>query len=428
MILELAWRDPLQVLGAFADEPYAFALLSDASGWSYVGRAPSSAASLPVAQDAASALRFLLRPSAPIAEGPPFQGGLVGLASYELGAAIEPRTRQARTAWADLVAARYDAVLAFDMTQRRVFAVGPSAEHACAWLAPPPPPPAPAPHPLTQAFADRTGAGAYAASVAKVVAAITRGDLFQANIARRWSGRLERAARPFHVLQQLAAASAAPFAAYLRLPGRAVVSNSPERFLQVDAQGCVRAQPIKGTRPRGATAAEDAVLAADLLASRKDRAENRMIVDLMRNDLAKVCAPGSVEVESLFTLERYANVQHLVSTVRGQLMQGRDAFDLFAGAFPPGSVTGAPKVQAMLEIAKHEPPRGPYCGSMFWAGGDGAFDSSVLIRTLAFEKEPGGGWCFEARAGAGVVADSDPEAEAQEADDKIAAIRRALTT
>ena len=427
MCADIAWRDPVEVLAGFAEEPYAFALLSGARGWSYVGRAPAEVLTLRVGGDAARVLRSLLRPPARKWEGPPFQGGVIGLASYELGAVVEPSTRQARTGWPDLAAARYDAVLAFDMDRRRVFAVGAAADKARGWIETASAPLRRPPSPLADAFDDLTRAEPYAAAVAEVVAAIAQGDLFQANIARRWSGRLAPGATPFHALRRLAVNSAAPFAAYLRLPGRAVVSNSPERFLHVAADGRVRAQPIKGTRPRGASPEADAALAGALLASAKDRAENRMIVDLMRNDLSRVCIPGSVEVESLFALERYANVQHLVSTVRGQLARSRDAFDLFASAFPPGSVTGAPKVQAMLEIARREPPRGPYCGSLFWAGDDGAFDSSVLIRTLALEEEPGGGWRFETRAGAGIVADSDARAEAQEADDKIVAIRQALT-
>jgi para-aminobenzoate synthetase component 1 len=231
--------------------------------------------------------------------------------------------------------------------------------------------------------------------------------------------------RPFDVLAALAAASPAPFAGYLRLPGHAVVSNSPERFIAVDGDGCAHTRPIKGTRPRGRTQEEDAALARALQASAKDRAENLMIVDLMRNDLARACRPGSVTVEALCALETYANVHHLVSTVSGVLRPDRDALGLFASAFPPGSITGAPKIQAMTVIARHEAPRGPYCGSLFWAGLDGAFDSSVLIRTLALE-EDGAGWRFEARAGGGITADSDPADEDAEAEAKMAAIKRAL--
>lgn len=231
--------------------------------------------------------------------------------------------------------------------------------------------------------------------------------------------------QPFDLFARLLDQSAAPFAAYLRLPGLALVSNSPERFLQV-REGAAQTKPIKGTRPRGADPASDAALAAELLASDKDRAENLMIVDLMRNDLARVCAPGSVKVPALWALESFANVHHLVSTVTGALSPGRDALDLLAAAFPPGSITGAPKVQAMKVIAELETPRGPYCGSLFWAGADGGFDSSVLIRTAACV-ETAGAWRVEARAGAGIVEGSDPHAERLETEAKIAALAKALT-
>ena len=204
-----------------------------------------------------------------------------------------------------------------------------------------------------------------------------------------------------------------------------MVSNSPERFISVDARGRAQTRPIKGTRPRGTTPEQDAALAAELSASAKDRAENLMIVDLMRNDLSRVCAPGSVSVPALFELHSFTNVHHLISTVRGRLEEGTGAADLLKAAFPPGSITGAPKIQAMKVIAGLEPPRGPYCGSLFWAGADGRFDSSVLIRTVLFEKGPDG-WSLEARAGAGIVADSDPAAERAETEDKMAAIARAL--
>jgi para-aminobenzoate synthetase component 1 len=265
--------------------------------------------------------------------------------------------------------------------------------------------------------------------VATVTARIAAGEIFQANLARAWVGQLAHGRRPFDLIARLAKASPAPFAAYLRLPGRALVSNSPERFLRVRPEsGSLRAEtrPIKGTVRRGRTSQQDDAAADALAASVKDRAENLMIVDLMRNDLARVAAPGSVEVPELFAVERYANVSHLISTVTARLASGRTALDLMAAAFPPGSITGAPKVQAMKVIAAHEPPRGPFFGSIFWAGFDGAFDSNVLIRTVAFE-EASDGWRFETRAGGGVVADSDPAGERAETDAKISAILDALT-
>src|SRR5439155_3360996 len=191
--------------------------------------------------------------------------------------------------------------------------------------------------------------------------------------ARRWRGALVDGAAPFDLFARLAAQSPAPFASYLRLPGWAVVSNSPERFVSLSAGGVAESRPIKGTARRGRDAAEDACLAAALTASEKDRAENLMIVDLIRNDLARVSEPGSVSVPGLFEIESFANVHHLVSTVRSRLAPGRSATDLLAAAFPPGSITGAPKVQAMRVIAQHEAPRGPFFGSVFWAGFDGSF-------------------------------------------------------
>ena len=323
-------------------------------------------------------------------------------------------------------------MLAFDHDAGRMVAVGRgdtpaeadrAARRALAWGD------LPAPDPQSPAcMLEPDDPHAYEAAVAQVVGRIRAGEIFQANIARRWRGRLGPGARPFDLMAALAATSPAPFAAYLRLPGRAVISNSPERFLQVTRRGAdqlVRTEPIKGTAPRGVTPVEDAALAEGLAVSAKDRAENLMIVDLMRNDLSRVCAPGSVETPELFKIASFANVHHLVSAVTGRLAGGRSAVDLLRAAFPPGSITGAPKVQAMKVIAELEAPRGPFFGAMFHLGADGGLDSSVLIRTAAFV-EDADGWRVEARAGAGIVADSDPVAERQETETKIAALACAL--
>jgi para-aminobenzoate synthetase component 1 len=430
--LAAPWREPAEVLSAFADEPWALGLVTGGAGarWSYVARAPAATLTHR-SGDPFMALRELLGPPAPAAAGPPFQGGVVGLAAYEFGDHVEPLGLARQDAWPDLAAARYDAVLAFDHQTSAVVAVGRGEDQGAAeararaalgWMDAAPR----APQAGVLAGPLQPGdPAAYEAAVAQVVARIRAGEIFQANIARAWTGALAAGAQPFDLFARLLEESAAPFAAYLRLPGLALVSNSPERFLKVrDRQ--VETQPIKGTRPRGESPAADAALAAELLASDKDRAENLMIVDLMRNDLARVCAPGSVKVPSLWSLESFANVHHLVSTVTGRLSPGRDALDLLAAAFPPGSITGAPKVQAMKVIAELETPRGPYCGSLFWAGADGAFDSSVLIRTAACV-ETASGWRIEARAGAGIVEGSDPRAERLETEAKIAALAKALT-
>lgn len=435
-ILERPWRAPEAVLSAVADEPWTCAFLSggedERARWSYLLRDPDETLVVRPGQagDPFAAMKALLgapRPGHP--DGPPFQGGLAGLAAYELGDRIEPLSLARHPDWPDLAVGRYSTLLAFDHRRQRILAIGPTEAGALAaagWLE------AAEPIPRLEALADHAGettpAADYEAAVGDVIARIHDGEYFQANIARLWTGRLAAGATPFDLLARLAGQSAAPFAGYLRLPGRAVVSNSPERFVGVGGGRAptVETRPIKGTRPRGATPAQDARLAADLLASDKDRAENLMIVDLMRNDLSRVCTPGAVTTPELFRVESFANVHHLVSTVRGRLAPGLTAIDLLEAAFPPGSVTGAPKVQAMKSIARLEPPRGPYCGALMWAGFDGAFDSSVLIRTVGLV-EDGGGWRYEARAGAGIVADSDPRAERLETEDKIAALLRALT-
>jgi para-aminobenzoate synthetase component 1 len=213
----------------------------------------------------------------------------------------------------------------------------------------------------------------------------------------------------------------APFAGYFDLGDHAIVSASPERFLCVRA-GEVETRPIKGTRPRGKTPAEDQRLAHELLASPKDRAENVMIVDLLRNDLGRVCEYGSVRVEALCKLESYPFVHHLVSEVRGQLRAGLGPTNLLRAAFPGGSVTGAPKIRVMEIIAELEQTaRGAYCGCLGYLGFDGNMDTNLLIRTFVLSK----GWLHFA-VGGGIIADSTPEKEYAETWHKAEGLLRAL--
>jgi len=436
-VFEASWRDPAEVLSALGERPWTIGFLTGgaASGWSYVAAEPAAACILEPddPRDPVAALRELLGPSTePVPDGSPFQGGVAGLLGYDLGDRFEPIGLPRHDGWPDLACARYDALLAFDHGRRRVLAIGrggtaakaqAAAATARGWLDLPPRPARSLSCPL-----QADSVAAYEQGVAEIVERIAAGEIFQANLARRWLGRLPADAAPIDLMTRLAQSSPAPFAAYLRLPDRAVVSNSPERFLKIGRAGgdlVAETQPIKGTAPRGATAAEDRALAAGLAASAKDRAENLMIVDLMRNDLARVCTPGGVRTPELFRVATFANVHHLVSTVTGRLADGRTALDLLRAAFPPGSITGAPKVQAMKVIADLEGARGPFFGSMFWLGGDGGLDSSVLIRTAAFVQDAKG-WRLEARAGAGVVADSRPAGERIETETKIAALAAAL--
>ncbi len=371
---------------------------------------------------------------------PPFTGGVVGLAGFELGLRLESLKRrpfriEGRGVWPDLVVRLYTSVLAFDHVGGSLTAIGrgrtqADAEAASRRLA--------ALYdataekaPLDGALADgplrlETPDDVHEDKVAAVVRQIHAGDLFQANLARGWTGRLKSGVTPGDVATLLHARGPAPFGAMLRLGERAIVSNSPERFIRVGNGRAMESEPIKGTRPRGKTPEEDASLAAELLNSAKDRAENLMIVDLMRHDLSRVAEVGSVIVPHLNRLQSFANVHHLVSTVLGTLAEGRTAADVLTASFPPGSISGAPKVQAMKVISEMEAARGPYCGSLFFIDAGGAMDSNVLIRTLAFERDDHKAWQFRAAAGGGIVADSDPREERIETETKLSLIRAVL--
>jgi para-aminobenzoate synthetase component 1 len=262
----------------------------------------------------------------------------------------------------------------------------------------------------------------YLDAVARVREYILAGDIFQANVSQRFEAPLGEL--PWAFYRRLRARNAAPFAAYLDFPEAVVLSASPERFLRVDVAGHVETRPIKGTRPRGLGPEHDAALGQALVESAKDRAENLMIVDLMRNDLSRVCRPGSVRVSELFALEHYATVHHLVSTVVGELAPGFSALDLLRGAFPGGSITGAPKVRAMEVIAELEPSqRGVYCGAIGYWSVTGALDTNIAIRTAV---AVGDRVYFS--AGGGIVADSDPEQEYRETLDKALGMIEALAT
>ena len=256
---------------------------------------------------------------------------------------------------------------------------------------------------------------AYAGAFKRVQEHIRVGDCYQVNLAQRFAARAMGDA--WHAYLKLRAINPAPFAAYLDLPDGKIVCSSPERFLEVRGDR-VETKPIKGTRPRSADAVRDRALADELRASAKDRAENVMIVDLLRNDLGKCCVPGSVRVSKLFDIESFASVHQLVSTVEGRLAPDKHALDLVGACFPGGSITGAPKVAAMKIIEALEPHRrSVYCGSIGYVGYDGNMDLNIAIRTLVQQGDYVYTW-----AGGGVVADSKVDAEYQESFDKAAAM------
>ena len=255
----------------------------------------------------------------------------------------------------------------------------------------------------------------YSQAFDKIKYYLTEGDCYQINLTQRFESSCEGDSwEAYQTLRQL---NPAPFCAYLNFPKLQVLSSSPERFLKIKAKA-VETKPIKGTRPRKKSPKEDQQQITELLNSEKDRAENLMIVDLLRNDLSKSCEIGSVKVPSLFSVESYATVHHLVSTVTGVLAHNQQPLDLFKRCFPGGSITGAPKIRAMEIIEELEPHRrGLYCGSIAYIGFNGNMDSSITIRTLINSNNVMRFW-----AGGGIVNDSVMEDEYQESFDKAAAM------
>lgn len=271
---------------------------------------------------------------------------------------------------------------------------------------------------MVSPFQARQPAEEFMAGVDAVQRYITAGDCYQANLSQEFLGRYS--GNPWLAFQALAEANPTPYSAFLKTGSASVLSISPERFLEIRDR-TIKTSPIKGTRPRGNTPAEDAAYAAELEASEKDRAENLMIVDLLRNDLSVHAAAGSVTVDSLFALESYRNVHHLVSHIRAELAEGASPMQVLFDAFPGGSITGAPKIRAMEIIRELEPHwRGPYCGSIFYRGLDGTLDSNIAIRTMLcggeLPEEKGTIRCW---GGGGIVSDSNPESEYQETLTKV---------
>jgi aminodeoxychorismate synthase component I len=431
----------------FGADPYAVARVR--GGWLSVEvrrpvRPDLAPGPTPLGSGPFEALSRLL-PPAPAedpAPGLPFAGGAVGWLGYELGAALEPRLAlRGRDGLdlPDLGLLLVDRCLALEHASGRRFAcaLGFAAREAAArerahealaaWSAElehreragpaPEARAAPPPAPGEVAFVD---AAAYEKAVADLLERIAAGDLYQACLTHR----IERpfAGDPFHLYLALRAANPAPFGAWLALPELRICSSSPERFLRLEPSGAVESRPIKGTRPRAADPLRDRTLARELLTSEKDRAENLMIVDLVRHDLGRVCETGSVSVPELRVLESYATVHQMVSTVRGRLRPEAGLADLLRAAFPPGSMTGAPKLAAMQQLARLEPVRrGVYAGALGYFDARGGADLSVVIRTALVA----GGRAF-VHTGGGIVADSEAGAEWRESLDKARALLAAL--
>ncbi|MCA6103600.1 aminodeoxychorismate synthase component I [Bradyrhizobium australafricanum] len=357
---------------------------------------------------------------------PPFQGGVAGFLAYDLNRTLErlPAPSIAGLRLPQSILHFYDVVVSFDHRDQKCWIVSTGwpeqdptrrAEHArrradefAALLARPKPPRIIIPSTARRWRSNFSREG-FIAAVQRVVDLILAGDIFQANIAQRFSAKVSPLFDPLTFYCQLRSLNPAPFAALLRYDTLTIASSSPERFLRLDGRQ-VETRPIKGTIARSADSAEDLHRAEILLASEKDRAENIMIVDLLRNDLSRVCTDDSVEVSALCNLETYASVHHLVSAVRGALAAGQDAVSLLRACFPGGSITGVPKVRAMEIIADIEKmAREVYCGAIGFIGFNGHMDTNIAIRTVVIEDD-----LAVFHAGGGITAMSHPEAEYEE--------------
>jgi para-aminobenzoate synthetase component 1 len=453
---EVAASRPIDVAEAFGDLPGLVLLESARPGrnarWTYLSADPVAMLDAPArgTDPFADARRLVARldagrpAAADVDSGsvPPFIGGLAGYLGYDLGHALErlPTLTSDDQGLPSLRLALHDWAVAWDRQtgaawlggraidgdvgrlgrrlaevreriRRPGTEVGPAESSAAEFE-----------------FTSGLDRRAYEAGVERIRSLIARGDIYQANLTRRLETPFS--GDPWPLYRRLRTGDPSLFSAFLDLgraaddpgrPGRrAILSASPEPFLSVDRSGRVKTDPIKGTRPRGRTREEDRALACELLASGKDRAENVMIVDVLRNDLGRVCRAGSVRVPRLCRLERTAAVQHLVSTVTGRLAPGRDAFDLLVSSFPGGSITGAPKIRAMEILEELEPVRrGPYTGALGWIGPDGAMATSILIRTFVAD-----GARLSLHVGGGITYQSEPAAEW---DETVAKARGPLT-
>ena len=363
---------------------------------------------------------------APVEASPgiPFAGGALGYWGYDLARRLMAIPAQAQDVehLPDMAVGIYDWAIVLDHQQKIAQLVSRQRDAATEYVLP---------KILERLLRNETKPGAafkvhgrirssfshaqYQSAFEVVQRYLTAGDCYQVNLAQRFAAHASGDA--LHAYLALRQISPAPYAAFLNLPQAQILCASPENFLKVN-DGQVETRPIKGTRPRLGDALHDAQMVSELQTSAKDRAENLMIVDLLRNDLGKSCVPGSIKTLRMFEVESFAQVHHLVSTVTGQLAPGRDALALLRDCFPGGSVTGAPKQRAMEIIEQLEPHRrGVYCGAIGYVGYDGNMDSNIAIRTLVYAKNEIHFW-----AGGGIVADSDVAAEYQETLDKAKAM------
>jgi anthranilate synthase component 1 len=428
--------------GLLAGEGPCFLLESVEGGdrvarWSFLGASPSGEISGRDA-DPFAALKAMPRDeTTPGDDLPPFTGGAVGYAGYDAVRWLErlPDTKPDPIGLPDAWFGLFDAIIAFDHVRHRLLYVTRDAngdeasarvrlralEERALTGSGETRPEAAAP----LAFEESLPRASFVAAVERAKEHIRAGDVFQVVLSRRWSAPF--GGDPFAVYRALRSLSPSPYQYYLRTPHAAIFGASPERLVHVAAApGGATAEtiPLAGTRPRGGTREEDLALERELLADPKERAEHVMLVDLGRNDLGRVAKAGSVRVTDFFHVERYSHVMHIASRVTGVLAPGRDAVDALAATFPAGTLTGAPKIRAMEIIEDLEPVRrGAYGGAVGYLDFAGNLDVAIAIRTAVVANGT-----LHIQAGAGIVADSDPGAEATECENKARALMRAVET
>lgn len=437
------WNDPVKIFSPFAQEPYA--MLFDSAGakhpdsrYDIIVRSPNERlesidgktfinSKLTNEPDYFKALEEAVKRLGECAhEDLPFTGGALGFFGYDMGRTVEKMPAQAiqDISIPDAAFGIYERAIVIDHKAQCSYLIAPENSTLNAevefWQTPGSnnenAAKASQAFKLTSSWESNLSEPEYHTKFQKIIDYLCAGDAYQINFAQRFSASFTGSA--WQAYQKLRAKNKAPFSGFIHLDSGSILSVSPERFVKVEDFTHVQTRPIKGTRPRGSTPERDQEEGRLLLQSEKDRAENLMIVDLLRNDMSRVCQPGSVHVPELFKLESFPAVHHLVSTVVGKLHPYNSAFDLMRAIFPGGSITGAPKVRAMEIIEELEPHRrSVYCGSLAYFSTNGNADSSITIRTLCSFN--GHLYCW---AGGGIVIDSTQDVEYRETFDKVAKI------
>ncbi len=430
----LAWPDTPDLLAlktAWPDRYPALFRTGGGSGWDILFAFPQAALTLPrqaSAEEAAAFFGSLPQPAASSTSSSlPFRGGWLLALSYELGGLLEPSAGMADDpedfplAWAQ----RIPAAILIDHAANQTWLMAedgmrsllesmqtdlrtmPSLEETA----------------LPGMQLDEDPAKVFLDGVARIKTYIREGDVFQANLSRGWRAVFDAPVAPSLLFRKLSRSNPAPFSAVADMQGWSIISSSPERLVRLEQGGRILTRPIAGTHPRGRSHEEDVALKARLAAHPKERAEHIMLVDLERNDLGRVCEPGSVRVEALMELASYAHVHHLESSVTGRLKSGIGLLDMVRAVFPGGTITGCPKVRTMQIIRELEAsPRRAYTGSLGYVNLDGTFDLNILIRSFLVKDRMA--WF---RTGAGIVADSEPERELAETRAKAKGLLKALS-